>query len=350
MTGAGLDTDAVARWMEGHVPGFRGPLRAEQFATGQSNPTYRLESPSGRYVLRRKPTGALLKSAHAVDREFRVQRALAGTEVPVARMHALCEDDGVIGSAFYVMDHVDGRNFVDPRLPDLAVEDRAPVVDAMNAVLAAIHSVDVDAIGLADYGRAGNYYRRQIDRWTTQYRASETGTVTAMDELMHWLDANVPPDDGRRALVHGDYRLDNLLFAPDGPACVAVLDWELSTLGHPFADLAGVVMQWRRPVGEEGRGLAGVDRAAHGLVSDAAFVEAYCRRTGLAGIDGFGFYLAFCYFRLAAILQGVKRRALDGNASNPARAHRVGAFVPQLAADGLHAARLDALPGKDLGE
>ena len=205
--------------------------------------------------------------------------------------------------------------------------------------LAAIHSVDVDAVGLGDYGAPGNYYRRQVDRWTKQYRASETERITAMDELIAWLDSSVPPDDGRRSLVHGDFRLDNLLFAPDRPACVAVLDWELSTTGHPFADLAAVVMQWRRPPGPEGRGLAGCDRAALGIPSDDAFVEAYCRRTGLAGIERFEFYLAFCFFRLAAILQGVKRRALDGNASNPERALRMGSFVPQIAASGLEAAR-----------
>lgn len=336
---AQLDLDAVAAWMAAHVPGFAGPLTAEKFATGQSNPTFRLTAASGAYVLRRKPPGTLLKSAHAVDREFRVQAALAGSDVPVARMFALCEDEGVIGTAFYVMAHVDGRNFVDPRLPDLSAQDRAHVFDEMNRVLAAIHSVDIDAAGLSDFGPEGNYYARQIDRWTRQYRASETGTIPAMEELIGWLTGTQPDDDGRRTLVHGDYRLDNLLFARGRPDCVAVLDWELSTLGHPFADLAATLMQWSLPPGDEGRGLDGVDRAAFGLPSDAAFVEAYCARTGLPGIERMGFYLAFAFFRMAAILQGVKRRALDGNASNPERGLAMGTLVPRFAELGLQAAR-----------
>lgn len=336
---AQLDLDAVAAWMAAHVPGFAGPLTVEKFATGQSNPTFRLTAASGAYVLRRKPPGTLLKSAHAVDREFRVQAALAGSDVPVARMFAQCQDDAVIGTAFYVMAHVDGRNFVDPRLPDLSAQDRAHVFDEMNRVLAAIHSVDIDAAGLSDFGPQGNYYARQIDRWTRQYRASETGSIPAMEELIDWLAGTQPADDGRRTLVHGDYRLDNLLFARGRPDCVAVLDWELSTLGHPFADLAATLMQWRLPPGDEGRGLDGVDRTALGLPSDAAFVEAYCARTGLPGIERMGFYLAFAFFRMAAILQGVKRRALDGNASNPERGLAMGALVPRFAELGLQAAR-----------
>lgn len=334
-----LDTDAVAAWAENHLPGFRGPLSAEKFAAGQSNPTYRLITPGRRYVLRRKPPGVLLKSAHAVDREFRVQSALAGSGVPVARMFALCEDESVIGSAFYVMEMVSGRTFDDPALPGLDRETRAAVMDEMNRVLAAIHRVDLDAAGLAEYGPRGNYYRRQIDRWTKQFRATETGPIPAMDELIVWLDANVPPEDGRVTLVHGDYRIDNLLFAPDAPRCAAVLDWELSTLGHPFADLAAVIMQWRRPAGPAQRGLAGIDRASLGLPSDAAFVEAYCARMDLGDIERFGFYLAFCNFRMGAILQGVKRRALDGNASDPVRALELGSDVPGYAEAGLAAAR-----------
>jgi aminoglycoside phosphotransferase (APT) family kinase protein len=336
---ARLDLKAVAGWMARNVPGFEGPLAAEKFETGQSNPTFLLTAPSGRYVLRRKPPGTLLKSAHAVDREFRVQKALAGTDVPVARMHALCEDDAVIGTAFYVMEHVEGRNFWDPRLPDLPAEERAAIFDEMNRVLAAIHSVDLTATGLSDFGPEGDYYARQIARWTKQYRASETETVEAMEELIAWLADTLPEDDGRRTLVHGDFRLDNLLFAPHAPGCVAVLDWELSTLGHPFADLAATVMQWRMPPGPEGRGLAGIDRKKLGLPSDAAFVDAYCRRTGLPGIARFNFCLAFAFFRMAAILQGVKKRALDGNASNPERGLAMGALVPQFAAGGLEAAR-----------
>ena len=334
-----FDIDAVETWMASHVPSFRGPISVEKFATGQSNPTFKLTAASGAYVLRRKPPGQLLKSAHAVDREFRVQRALAGTDVPVARMHALCEDESVIGSMFYVMDHVQGRSFVDPRLPDVSAPDRSAIFDDMNRVLAAIHSVDLSATGLNDYGPHGNYYQRQIDRWTKQYRATETEALPEMDALIEWLADNLPEDDGRVTLVHGDYRIDNLLFAPDRPTCVAVLDWELSTLGHPYADLAAVIMQWGLPPGDVGRGLAGVDRKQLGIPEDQAFVEAYCRRMGLPGIDRFGFYLAFTYFRMAAILQGVKRRALDGNASNPEKALELGAYVPAFAKGGLKAAK-----------
>ncbi|MFZ5963997.1 phosphotransferase family protein [Thalassococcus sp. BH17M4-6] len=330
--------EAVAGWMARHVPGFEGPVKARKFDVGQSNPTFRLTAPSGSYVLRRKPPGVLLKSAHAVDREFRVQRALAGTDVPVPKMLALCEDDAVIGSMFYVMEDVAGRNIADPSMPEATPQERAAIMAEMHRVLAAIHDVDINAVGLSDYGPPGDYYARQLGRWTKQYRASETEPVPAMDRLMGWLGAHLPPDDGQRTLVHGDYRVDNMLFAPDEPQCRAVLDWELSTIGHPFADLAGVIMQWQLPPGPEGRGLAGVDRAGAGLPSDEAFVQAYCERRGIDAIDGFGFYVAFAFFRMAAILQGVKKRALDGNASNPDKALRLGAFVPRFAELGLEAA------------
>ncbi len=335
---AHLDTDAVARWLTDHMPGFRGPLVAEKFAGGQSNPTFRLKAASGSYVLRRKPPGLLLKSAHAVDREFRVQQALAGSDVPVAQMHVICDDDAVIGSMFYVMELVEGRHFAEPTLDALAVDDRRVVMDEMTRVLAAIHDIDLDKRGLADYGPEGNYYERQISRWTKQYRASETQSVPAMEELIAWLGANMPPDDGQRTLVHGDFRIDNLLFREGSPACAAVLDWELSTTGHPYADLGAVIMQWAMPPGNEGRGLRGIDRAAMGLMTDAEFIDRYCARRGLPGIDRFGFYLAFNFFRMGAIIQGVLKRALDGNASNPERALRLGAFVPEFAKAGLDAA------------
>lgn len=333
--GQELDVAAVAAWMAEHVPGFAGPVTAEKFAMGQSNPTFRLRAASGRYVLRRKPLGVLLKSAHAVDREFRVQSALAGTDVPVARMYALCEDDSVIGSMFYVMGLVEGVNHVDPRLPGMEPEARGAVVGEMNRVLAALHDVDVAAVGLGDYGPDGNYYERQIGRWTKQYRATETGPVPEMDALIEAVTERMPGDDGQRGLVHGDFRLDNMVF--DGGRMAALLDWELSTLGHPYADLAAVVMQWQMPAGAEGRGLAGVDRGALGLPSDEAFVEAYCARRGISGIDDFGFYLAFCFFRMAAIIQGVKKRALDGNASNPEKGLAMGRHIPAFAAGGLKA-------------
>lgn len=334
-----LDTQAVEAYLTANMAGFKGPIVAEKFAVGQSNPTFLLKTPERNFVLRRKPPGVLLKSAHAVDREFRVQKALAGSDVPVAGMHLLCEDDDVIGSAFYVMDHVAGRNFNDPRLDEVDIEQRAQIVASMNQTLAAIHMVDIDAVGLADYGPPGSYFDRQVGRWTKQYRASETETIAPMEELIGWLDANIPADDGRRTLVHGDYRLDNLLFKPDAPQVAAVLDWELSTIGHPFADLAGVIMQWQMPPGAQGRGLAGVDRAAQGLPSDEEFIASYCQRTGLAGIDRFGFYLAFSFFRMAGIIQGVKKRGLDGNASDPERAAKLGAFVPMFAEAGLKAAQ-----------
>ena len=332
-----VELERVAAWCVAHVPGFSGLRSAERITGGQSNPTYLLRAASGAYVLRRKPPGKLLKSAHAVDREYRVQKALAGTGVPVAPMLAYCADPGVIGSEFYVMGHVAGRSFDDPRLGEVAARDRAPLIDAMNDTLAAIHRVDLGAVGLADYGRPGNYFRRQIDRWSRQYAASETGKIADMDALIAALDRVCPEDDGRATLVHGDYRIDNLLFAPDAPQVAAVLDWELSTIGHPFADIAAVIMQWRMPPGGEGRGLAGVDRAAQGLPGDAEVVARYAAAMGLSGIPDFGFYVAFCFFRMGAILQGVKKRALDGNAADPERGLRLGALVPDYAAEGLRA-------------
>ncbi|WP_417604194.1 phosphotransferase family protein [Primorskyibacter flagellatus] len=332
------ERDAVAQWMAKNVNGFRGPLTTQKFDVGQSNPTYLLRAESGAYVLRRKPPGVLLKSAHAVDREFRVQRALSGSDVPVPRMLALCEDESVLGAMFYVMEHVEGRSFLDPTLPDMSPTQRRAVIKEMNRVLAAIHSVDIVAAGLADYGPEGSYYARQLGRWTKQYRASETGPLPDMDRLISWLETHLPPDDGQRTLVHGDYRIDNLLFAKDGSDIRAVLDWELSTIGHPFADLAGVLMQWQLPPGPEGRGLAGVDREALGLPTDAEFVADYCQRRGIDRIDNLGFYVAFAFFRMAAILQGVKKRALDGNASNPDKALKLGGFVPRFAELGLEVA------------
>ncbi len=338
MSGA-LDTAAVAAWVGDALPGFAGPVRAEKFSGGQSNPTYRLDTPAGAYVLRRKPPGTLLKSAHAVDREFRVLRALQDTAVPVPRVHLLCEDAAVIGSAFYIMEAVAGRTYDDPRLPGCTPAARDALMSEMNRVLAAIHDVDIDAAGLSDFGPQGNYYQRQLDRWTKAWRTTRTEALPEMEALITWLEAHMPPDDGQRTLVHGDYRIDNLLFAPDGTDCRAVLDWELSTLGHPYADLAAVLMQWAMPPGPQGRGLAGVDRADLGLWSDARFVAEYCRRRGIPPIENFAFYLAFCHFRMAAILQGVKKRALDGNASDPERGLQLGAYVPEYARQGLNATR-----------
>ena len=332
-----LDVEAVGRWAEANIDGFQGPVTADKFQNGQSNPTFRLSTPARQYVLRRKPPGQLLKSAHAVDREYRVQSALWPTEVPVAKMYALCEDDDVIGSMFYIMEAVEGRNINLPTMPEVDHDQRRQINAEMARVLAAIHAVDVDAVGLGDYGPAGNYYERQIGRWSKQYRASETDHQPAMEELMAWLNDNIPADDGLRTLAHGDYRIDNMLFHPTEPKCVAVLDWELSTTGHPYADVAAVVMQWQMP--EESRGLAGVDRKAQGVMEDQEFIDAYCKQAGISEIPQFGFYMAFTCFRMAGILQGIKKRLIDGTASNPERARTAAAGVPRFAEAGLAAAR-----------
>lgn len=332
-----LNTQQVDAYLSAQLDGYAGPLTATKFDFGQSNPTYTLTTPGASYVLRRKPPGVLLKSAHAVDREFRVQKALAGSPVPVPEMLLLCEDEAVIGSAFYIMEHLDGRNFTEPTLDGESNATRTAVMHEMNRVLAELHMVDIDAVGLSDYGPPGNYFERQIGRWTKQYRASETETVEPMDELILRLERSIPADDGQRTLVHGDYRIDNMLFERDGTGCIGVLDWELSTIGHPYADLAAVIMQWQLPPGNQGRGLAGIQRELLGLPSDQAFIDEYCQRRGLPGIPQFGFYLAFNFFRMAAILQGVYKRALDGNASDPKRARQFGAYVPLFAQHGLAA-------------
>lgn len=335
MSAQSLDIDRLQPYLEKHLPGFSGPLTAEKFAGGQSNPTFRLSTDSQRYVLRRKPPGELLASAHAVDREFRVISALGETDVPVPRAYLLCEDESIIGSMFYIMEYLEGRVFWDPTLPEIADNDeRSAMYDEMNRVLAALHSVDVDAVGLTEFGRPGNYYARQISRWIKQYRASETERSEAMETLIAWLPENMPEDDGAVSLVHGDYRLDNVMFHPTQPRIIAVLDWELSTLGHPLADLAYQVMAWQLP-GDAGlRGLLGVDRHSLGLPTDAEYIETYCQRTGRQAIDNWNFYLVFCFFRLAAILQGVKKRALIGNASSP-EAEAKGALVEPLARYGV---------------
>lgn len=328
-----LDAAALAPYLEAHVAGFHGLREIRKFNAGQSNPTYLVEAASGRYVLRAKPPGQLLKSAHQVDREYRVMAALKGTAVPVPDMLHLAPEDSPIGRMFYVMAFVEGRIFWDPALPEASsAQERGAIYDAMNRVLAALHDVDVEAAGLGDYGRPGNYFERQLARWSGQYRASETGAVEVMDRLIAWLEDNLVADDGRVSLVHGDYRLDNMMFASDRPEVVAVLDWELSTLGHPFADLSYQCMQWRLPHSSGFRGLGGLDRTALGLPTEAEYVARYCERRGLAGVPDWTFHLAFSFFRLAAICQGVYKRALDGNASNPEKAKSYGEAVRLLAA------------------
>lgn len=332
-----INLNALAEWAKTAAPEVQGLNRAEKITVGQSNPSYFLFADSGEYVLRRKPFGELLKSAHAVDREFRVQSALAETDVPVPRMIALCDDDDVIGSMFYLMERVAGVNHPEPLLKGLEPSARGKVIDEMNRGLAALHDVDVAAVGLSDYGPDGSYFERQYSRWVKQYRASEMDEIKDMDRLIDMLGERIPADDGQRGLVHGDYRIDNMMFAKDTHVCTALLDWELSTLGHPLADLGGVLMQWQLPPGSLGRGLAGVDRAEAGLPSDQAFVERYCERRGMSEAPAMHFYVAFSFFRMAAIIQGVAKRAADGNASDPEGGRKLGTFVPIFAQNGIKA-------------
>lgn len=308
------DPERLDAWMAAHVPGYRGPVVARAFGGGQSNPTFRLTAASGDYVLRRKPMGQLLASAHQVDREFRVIGALAGTDVPVPAVYALCEDDSVIGSMFYVMEYVPGRVFFDPRLPGFSRADRAAVFDSMNRTVAALHRVDPVAVGLADFGRPANYMQRQLARWTKQYRLSETVPIPAMDRLIEWLPGRLP-EGGKTRIVHGDLRLDNMLIHPTEPRVVAVLDWELSTLGDPLSDFAYNVLPWHMEP-ELFRGLAGVDITALGVPDADAYAAAYFQRVGQAKPPGWKVYIAFNLFRLAAIIQGIAKRSADGTAAD----------------------------------
>ena len=325
-----FDQEKLARYLEQHIDGFSGPLKAEKFPGGQSNPTYKVSAQSGRYVLRCKPPGELVKSAHAVDREYRVISALADSRVPVAGTYHLCADDSVMGSMFYVMEYIDGQVYWDPALSELPSAERGIIYSEMNRVLAALHSVDVDAVGLTDFGRPGNYYQRQLDRWDRQYQASATEDIPEMATLQHWLAQNMPADDGRITLVHGDFRLDNMMFHHQQPKVLALVDWELSTLGHPFADLAYQCMQLRMGNNPVMPSLAAIDREALGIPSEKAYVAEYCQRMGIANIDNWPFYLAFSFYRLAAILQGVKKRGIEGNASSE-KALQMGELVIPLA-------------------
>jgi aminoglycoside phosphotransferase (APT) family kinase protein len=300
------------------ITGFAGPLNVRQFKGGQSNPTYLLETPARRYVLRRKPPGKLLPSAHAVDREFRVISALHAQAFPVAAPVIYCEDAGVAGTPFYVMDHVEGRVIWEPLIPDAEPSERAAVYDAMNATLARLHGFDPGAIGLADFGRGESYVARQVERWSKQYRASQTETIAEMERLIAWLPTHLPPPAPVR-LVHGDYRLDNIILSPSRPKVLAVLDWELSTLGDPLADLAYHLMQWDMPPSETGAGvgtLLGHDLARLGIPSRSDYVAAYVERTGLDPRPHLPVYLAYNFFRLAAILQGIVGRVRDGTATS----------------------------------
>lgn len=312
-----FDEARLAVWMAANVPGFQGPMSVAQFKGGQSNPTFLLTTSGHRYVLRRKPLGDLLPSAHAVDREFRLISALADTQVPVAKAHALCEDIGVIGSMFYVMDHVEGRILWDPTLPDMSSTERGAHYDEMNRVMAALHCIDPAAIGLGDYGRPGAYLERQVARWTRQYKAAETQSIEAADHLIDWLPRHMPAE-GQSRIVHGDYRLDNVIFHPTEPRIVAVLDWELSTLGDPLADFAYHCMTWRMTAGRS-RGLGEANLAELGIPSESAYRALYMQRTGsstpVPDVD-WNYYIVFNMFRLVGILQGIAKRAELGNASN----------------------------------
>ena len=323
-----FDEAALERWMRDHVDGFEGPLTVNQFKGGQSNPTYKLSTPGAQYVLRRKPPGKLLPSAHAVDREYRVMKALGEQGFPAPHMFGLCEDDSVIGTAFYIMDFVEGRIFWDPYLPDLSPDERGAIYDASNATLAQLHSIDHEAAGLGDYGKPGNYFERSIGRWSKQYKAAETETVAAMDKLIEWLPEHAPAQE-RTSVVHGDYRLDNMIFHPTEPKVIAVLDWELSTLGDPLADFTYQLMQWRTPK-DIRNGFLGVDLKEMGIPSEEEYVAAYCERTGRDGIPKLDFYFAYNIFRLAGIAQGVYARSLQGNASN-SKAKELGALVAPMA-------------------
>jgi aminoglycoside phosphotransferase (APT) family kinase protein len=332
-----FDAEALAAWLKPRLPGFAGPIEVAQFKGGQSNPTYLLSTPTARYVMRSKPgpVAKLLPSAHAIEREYRVMAALAGTPVPVPQMLLLCEDEAVIGRAFYLMSHVEGRVLWEQSLPGMSNTQRAEIYDEMNRVIAALHNVDVQAAGLADYGKPGNYFERQIARWSKQYQASITQPIAAMDELMAWLPQALPAsarDASQVSVVHGDYRLDNMVFHPSEPRVLAVLDWELSTLGHPLADFSYHCMSWHIPPGAF-RGIGGLDHAALGIPSERAYIEAYCARRGLdagAMVTDWNFYLAYNLFRMAAILQGIAKRVQDGTAAS-AQAHAAGAGARPLA-------------------
>jgi len=324
-------TPAAEAWLGRHVEGYRGPGTLTKFGFGQSNPTFRLSTPSRDYVLRRKPLGQLLPKAHAIEREYRVLGALGGSPVAVPRVYALCEDASLLGAPFFVMEYAEGRLFYDHRLPGLAPEERAAIFDGMNSAVASLHRVDPDSVGLGTYGRPENFIERQVSIWTQQYRASEGEPIPAMERLIEWLPRNLPPQQPA-AIFHGDLRLDNMIFHPTEPRVIALLDWELSTLGDPVADFAYHAMVWR--VGADlFRGFADLDRAALGIPEEADYVRLYCERTGRTGLPDWNFYLAFSLFRVAAILQGVWRRAQDGNASSD-DAVEVGLKAAPLAAIG----------------
>jgi aminoglycoside phosphotransferase (APT) family kinase protein len=325
-----FDFPRLEEYMLSHVEGFHGPLTVHQFKGGQSNPTYLLESPSGRYVMRRKPPGKLLKSAHAVDREFQVISALYAADFPVPRPYVLCEDEEIVGTMFFIMEFVEGRIFWELDLPDLDANERAAIYDHVGETIARLHNFDYEKIGLGDFGKPGNYFARQISRWSKQYYASETEKIEEMDKLIDWLPVNIPGDESV-SVVHGDYRLDNLVIHPGEPRVIAVLDWELSTIGHPLGDFTYHLMAWQTPdIGIGSSGLLGKDLKSLGIPTEDQYIAAYCGRTGRPeGIRNRDFYAAYNFFRIAAILQGIAGRVRDGTAAS-AHAERAGKAVPAL--------------------
>jgi len=334
-----VDADSLVEYLTGKMDGFAGPLTIRQFKGGQSNPTYLLEVASGKYVMRRKPPGKLLKSAHAVDREYRVISALYAAGFPVPRPYVLCEDDDVAGTTFFVMDYVEGRIFWELDLPNCDEAERRAIYDSVNQTIADLHNFDHTEIGLADYGKPGNYFARQISRWTGQYKASEIDRIREMDQLIEWLPENIP-DDETASVVHGDFRLDNMIVHPTEPRVIAVLDWELSTIGHPLADFTYHLMSWQMPeIGIGSAGLLGKDLQALGIPGEADYVRQYCERTGRRdGIPNRDFYSAFNFFRIAAIVQGIAGRVRDGTAAS-AHAAKSAMVVPPLATLGWEYAR-----------
>ncbi|MCH2172711.1 phosphotransferase family protein [Myxococcota bacterium] len=328
-----FDTSSLEAYLQRKLPGFEGPLTVREFRGGQSNPTYELTSPAGQWVLRRKPPGVLLKSAHAVDREYRVISALHATGFPVPHAHLLCQDESVIGTMFFVMEKVDGRLFVDASLPELEMGERRQLYESMIEVLARLHQTDPDSIGLGDYGRPGNYFARQVNRWTKQYRASEGDPVPDMDRLIEWLPENIPADDSA-SIVHGDYSVNNMLAHPTEPKIVAVLDWELSTIGHPLADVTYQLSQ-RRSTNSSLMNMSDDELSRQGIPTESEFIELYCAHTGRDGVPDLDFYLAYHFFRSAGIMQGIAGRVRDGTAAGEG-ATEIGRLVPMLAERGMH--------------
>ena len=322
-----FDVKKLEAYLAERIEGFQTPLEVHQFKGGQSNPTYQLVTPNRKYVLRRKPPGKLLPSAHAVDREYKIISALHPTGFPVAKPYLLCEDESIIGTMFYVMDCVEGRIYWDAQLPDLSPKERYATYDAMNETIAELHNIDYEKIGLGDYGKPGNYIVRQISRWTKQYQMSETQTITAMNKLIEWLPAHVPPDE-RSSIVHGDYRLDNMILHPTEAKVIAVLDWELSTIGDPLADFTYHLMQWQMPAAPGASSLLGADLDALGIPSLDEYVAMYCRRTGRETTPNMDYYAAYNFFRLAGILQGIVGRVRDGTAANANAAQNAAAVGP----------------------